>query len=123
MEPTTDRKTKSPRGAQSTMTVVHDPKLDSREPADGDLETFESLEPGDQVSFFEWPVEPLTVLAREDDENVGERVRVEAANGESFLYETDGRLWHYVDKEQSDHEENPFPVQNLVLKERQDQSR
>lgn len=105
------------------MTVVHDPKLDSREPADGDLETFESLEPGDQVSFFEWPVEPLTVLAREDDENVGERVRVEAANGESFLYETDGRLWHYVDKEQSDHEENPFPVQNLVLKERQDQSR
>lgn len=65
----------------SPMTISHSPHLDAREPADGDLETFENLTAGDRVSFFEWPVEPLTVIAREDDENVGERVRAEAADG------------------------------------------
>ncbi|MDL0123498.1 hypothetical protein [Halobacterium salinarum] len=98
------------------MTITHDPTLDAREPADGDLETFENLSPGDEVSFFEWPVEPLTVIAREEDEQVGERVRVEAVGEESFLYEVDGRLWHYVE-DQENREENPFPVQNLVLKD------
>ncbi len=98
------------------MTIIHDPELDPREPADGDIETFRNLEPGDHVSFFEWPVEPLTVRGREADDEVGERVRVEAAGEESFLYKIDGRLWHYVDN-QPDREENPYPVQNLVLKE------
>ncbi len=99
------------------MTITHEPDLDAREPAHGDIETFEDLAPGDEVSFFEWPVEALTVLEREPDENVGERVRVKAGGEESFLYEVDGELWHYVDDGQADHEANPFPVQNLVRKE------
>ena len=98
------------------MTISHAPSLDPREPVDGDLETFRNLTPGDRISFFEWPVEALTVLDREDDENVGECVRVEAAGEESFLYEADGALWHFTEEE-PDREENPFPVQNLVLKE------
>jgi len=98
------------------MTITHDPELDPREPAEGDLETFNNLAPGDQVSFFEWPVEPLTVQGREEDEEVGERVRVAAAGDESFLYEVDGTLWHYVEA-RAGSEENPYPVQNLVLKE------
>mgnify|MGYP006298930819 CR=1 FL=1 len=103
------------------MTINHDPDLEDRKPADGDLETFENLQPGDRISFFEWPVEPLTVLERETDDNVGERVRVEAAGGESFLYETAGTLWHYVDEGGTSREENPFPVQNLVLKDEADE--
>lgn len=77
---------------------------------------FRNLTSGDRISFFEWPVEALTVLGREDDENVDERVRVEAAGEESFLYEADGALWHFTD-EQPNREGNSFPVQNLVLKE------
>ncbi len=98
------------------MTITHEPNIDAREPAEGDLETFQNLSPGDEVSFFEWPVEPLTVLEREDDDTVGERVRVESLGEESFLYEVDGYLWHYVEG-QPEREDNPFPVENLVLKE------
>lgn len=97
------------------MAVQHTPSLDSREPAADDLAVFGSLEPGDSVTFFEWPVEPLTVKAREDDENVGERVRVEAEGGESFLYQVDGHLWHYVPEEVYAGDDNPFPVVNLAL--------
>ncbi len=97
------------------MSISHSPSLDPRDPADGDVEMFRTLSSGDRISFFEWPVEPLTVLGREDDENVGERVRVEAAGEESFLYEADGALWHFTE-EQPDSETNPFPVQNLVKK-------
>ncbi|GAB7093460.1 hypothetical protein JCM30237_06120 [Halolamina litorea] len=96
------------------MDIHHNPSLDQREPRDGDLALFEGLEPGDTVSFFEWPVEPLTVLAREEDANVGERVRVKAEGSESFLYEVDGYLWHYVPEEEYAGEDNPFPVENLV---------
>lgn len=98
------------------MAITHDPDLEAREPVDGDLKMFKSLAPGDQVSFFEWPVEPLTVLEREEDEHIGERVRVEAVGEESFLYEIDGAIWHYVD-DQPNREDNPYPVENLVLKE------
>ena len=99
------------------MEIVHNPSLDAREPREGDLEAFEGLEPGESVKFFEWPVEPLTVLGWEDDENVGERLRVKAEGGESFLYRVEGHLWHYVPKEEFGGENNPFPVQNLVLVE------
>ncbi|AEH35596.1 hypothetical protein [Halopiger xanaduensis] len=81
------------------MEIVHDPSLDPREPREGDLEVFEGLEPGDSVKFFEWPVEPLTVLGWEDDENVGERLRVKAEGSESFLYRVEDHLWHYVPEE------------------------
>ena len=69
-----------------TMSIEHNPTLDAREPQQGDIETFEESEPGDLVKFFEWPVEPLTVIGWEEDDNVGKRVRVEAEGGESFLY-------------------------------------
>jgi len=71
------------------------------------------------VKFFEWPVEPLTVLGWEDDENVAERLRVEAAGSESFLYRVEDHLWHYVPEKEYDEENNPFPVQNFVLVEPQ----
>lgn len=92
--------------------IHHDPDLDPREPREGDLETFRNLEEGDEVSFFEWPVEPLTVFGREEDEQFWERVRVKAAGDESFLYEVDGHLWHYAEADVG--EANPYPVQNLV---------
>lgn len=56
------------------MEIIHSPDSDGREPSEGDIELFESLEQGDVVKFLEWPVEPLTVISREDDENIGERV-------------------------------------------------
>jgi len=96
------------------MPIEHSPEYEPREPRDDDIDVFESLQQGDVVSFFEWPVEPLRVLGREQDENVGERVRVRSEGDESFLYEVDGHLWHYVDEEKYDGENNPFPVQNLV---------
>jgi len=61
------------------MQIMHNLSLDAREPREGDLEVFERLDPGDYLKFFEWPVELLTVLGWEDDENVGKRLRVEAA--------------------------------------------
>ncbi len=97
------------------MAINHEPEFDARDPKEGDLETFESLSKGEVVTFFEWPVEPLKVIAREDDENVGERVRVESEGDVSFLYEVDGQLWHYVDEEKYSGENNPFPVQSLRL--------
>jgi len=95
------------------MAVTHSPELDARDPKEDDLETFRSLEEGDAVSFFEWPVEPLTVISREEDENVGEKIRVESEGDESFLYEVEGHLWHYVDEEKNSGPNNPFPVQSL----------
>ena len=94
------------------MTISHEASMDAREPADDDFETFEQLEPGDEVKFIEWAVSPLTVVAREDDEEVGELIRVEAEGSESFLYAVDGHLWHYSPEYEG--ENNPFPVQNLV---------
>jgi hypothetical protein len=94
------------------MTINHDPELEPRKPSEGDLEMYHNLEQGDEVTFFEWPVEPLTVLGREDDEQFGEHVRVKAAGDESFLYVVDGHIWHYA--ENDDAEANPYPVQNLV---------
>jgi len=88
--------------------------MEAREPADNDLELFDEIESGDVVKFFEWAVEPLTVVGREDDEEVGERVRVEAEGSESFIYEVDGNLWYYTPEEDYEGENNPFPVQNLV---------
>jgi len=99
--------------------INHDPELDPREPREGDLETFRNLEEGDEVTFFEWPVEPLTVLGREDNEQFGEHVRVKVAGDESFLYEVDGCLWHYADVD--DQEANPFPVQGVSLVEQERQ--
>jgi len=99
------------------MDISHNPEYDPRDPRDGDLDLFEQLETGDVVTFFEWPVEPLTVVGREDDANVGTRVRVEAEGEESFLYETNGYLWHYVNEDTYAGENNPFPVENLVRKE------
>lgn len=95
------------------MEIDHSPEMEAREPRADDLELFQRLESGDVVTFFEWPVEPLTVIRREDDENIGERVRVKAEGDESFLYEVDGTLWHYVDEEAYSGESNPFPVQGL----------
>jgi hypothetical protein len=74
------------------MFIEHNPTLEAREPKQNDIETFENLDPGDSVKFFEWPVEPLTVIGWEEDENVERRVRVEAEGGESFLYQVDGHL-------------------------------
>jgi hypothetical protein len=99
------------------MSIEHNPTLEAREPKQGDIEAFENLEPGDSVKFFEWPVEPLTVIGWEEDENVERRVRVEAEGDESFLYQVDGRLWHYVPEDEFAGESNPYPVQNLVLLE------
>jgi len=99
------------------MTIEHNPTLEARQPQKNDLEVFENLEPGDSVKFFEWPVEPLTVISWEEDDNVENRVRVEAEGTESFLYRTDNCLWHYVPKEKFTGEGNPYPVQNLVLVE------
>ena len=87
--------------------------MEPREPRDDDLELFDALEPGDDVTFFEWPVEPLTVIQREEDENIGERIRVESEGDESFLYEVDGTLWHYVPEETYSGENNPYPVEGL----------
>lgn len=87
--------------------------MDARPPRSNDLSRFEELEPGDVVNFFEWPVEPLTVLARESDGAVGTRVRVEAEGSESFIYEVDGCLWHYVPEDEYSGANNPFPVQSL----------
>lgn len=95
------------------MTVNHNPELEARDPKEGDIEAFENLEEGDVVNFFEWAAEPLTVIGREEDDNIGERVRVEAHSEESFLYEVDGQLWHYVPEEKYAGENNPFPVQSL----------
>ena len=97
------------------MTIDHSPEMDPREPREGDMETFHGLEVGDRVTFFEWPVEPLTILARENDPEVGKRVRAEAVEEESFLYEDDGYLWHYSGEPEA--ENNPYPVQNLRLVE------
>lgn len=91
--------------------IDHDPKLDPRNPRENDLELLQELEEGDEVTFFEWPVEPLTVLGRESNENIGEYIRVKAAGDESFLYEVDGHIWHYAEADTG--EANPFPVQNL----------
>jgi len=102
------------------MTIDHQPSIDPREPQKDDLEVFEDLKPGDSVSFFEWPVEPLTVIEREEDDVVGERVRVEAAGSESFLYETDGYLWHYTPEKEYSGDNNPFPVENLTVVEATD---
>ncbi len=96
------------------MPIEHSPKLEPRDPRGGDLQIFRNLQPGDVVSFFEWPVEPLRVVGREEDRNVGERVRVKAEGSESFLYEVDGNIWHYVDEEMHLGEDNPYPVQDLV---------
>jgi hypothetical protein len=96
------------------MNIDHAPTLAARELREGDLETFEKLEPGDEVKFFEWPVEPLTVLSLEEIETVGRCVRVEAEGSESFLYEFDDHLWHYAPDQPSSDETNPYPVQNLV---------
>lgn len=93
------------------MNINHNPDLEPRNQSEGDLEAFQDLERGDKVTFFEWPVEPLTVLAREDDEEFGDRIRVKAAGDESFLYEVNGHLWHYTEADAG--EANPFPVQNL----------
>jgi len=95
------------------MAIEHSPELEPREPRGDDLEVFDNLEPGDVVNFFEWPVEPLTVIGREEDEKVGERVRVEAEGEESFLYVVDANIWHYVDGVKNSSENNPFPVQGL----------
>ena len=86
--------------------------MEPREPADDDLDIFYSLESGDVVNFFEWAVEPLTVLDRDEDEEVGECVRVEAEGSESFFYEVDGYLWHY--SPDYDGENNPYPVRDIV---------
>lgn len=94
------------------MTINHSPGMDPREPREGDLETFRELEPGDRVTFFEWPVSPLEVVGWEEDETVGECARVEAEGEESYLYAVDGTLWHYVDSEQ-DVGKNPYPVEGL----------
>ena len=99
------------------MSIEHNPTLEAREPKQSDIETFENLDPGDSVKFFEWPVEPLTVIGWEEDENVERRVRVEAEGSESFLYQVDGHLWHYVPEDEFAGESNPYPVQNLVLLE------
>jgi len=99
------------------MVIEHSPSLEPREARENDLEVFENLEPGDSVKFFEWPVEPLSVIGWEEDDNVERRVRVEAEGAESFLYQIDGRLWHYVPEEEFPGENNPYPVQNLVLVE------
>ena len=60
------------------MSIQHNPTLEAREPKQGDIETLENLEPSDSVKFFEWPVEPLTVIGREEDGNVERWVRVES---------------------------------------------
>jgi hypothetical protein len=44
-------------------------------------------------------------------------VRVEAEGSESFLYQVDDHLWHYVPEDEFAGENNPYPVQNLVLLE------
>ena len=93
------------------MTINHDPEMEPRDPAEGDLELFRDLDSGDRVTFFEWPVEPLTVLGPVEDEAAGECVKVESKGDESYIYELDGRLWHY--SEGVDAENNPYPVQNL----------
>jgi len=95
------------------MSINHAPDMDAREPKDSDMETFEALENGDTVTFFEWPVAPLEVIGRVEDENVGDAVRVESEGDESYLYEVDGHLWHYVDEEKYSGENNPYPVQSL----------
>jgi len=95
------------------MKVNHNPGMDARAPADGDLETFHSLSEGDEVKFFEWPVSPLTVLGWVEDSEWGEVVKLEAEGSESFIYEADGNLWHY--DPDGEGEANPFPVQNLVV--------
>jgi len=102
------------------MSIQHSPELEPRQPREGDLELFNALEPGDAVTFFEWPVEPLTVVRREDDDNVGERVCVESEGDQSFLYEIDGTLWHYVPEDTYSGENNPYPVQSLSLVESSD---
>lgn len=93
------------------MSITHDPNLDPREPADGDLELFHELEPGEKITFFEWAVEPLEVTGRDEDETVGEYVRVCAEGEKSFIYEIDGYLWHYSPNVEA--ENNPYPVENL----------
>lgn len=103
-----------------SMSIQHSPELEPRQPREGDLELFKALEPRDAVMFFEWPVEPLTVVGREDDESVGERVRVKSEGDESFLYEIEGNLWHYVPEDTYAGENNPFPVQDLSLVESAD---
>ena len=95
------------------MTINHSPKMEPRKPSEGDMELLEQLEDGEEVTFFEWAVEPLTVRGREEDESVGKCVRVEAEGSESFLYTVDGRIWHYVDEEEYGGDNNPYPVQNL----------
>lgn len=105
------------------MTISHSPELEPRQPREDDLELFEELEPGDAVTFFEWPVEPLTVIKWESDEEVGKRIRVESEGDESFLYEIDDSLWHYVPEEIYSGENNPFPVQGLSLVESKDEER
>ncbi|RDZ64042.1 hypothetical protein C5B90_13145 [Haloferax sp. Atlit-12N] len=94
------------------MTISHEPSMDAREPADDDFETFEQLEPGDTIKFLEWPVEALSVIGWEEDDEYGEVVRVEVNDKESFIYEVDGNLWNYSPEYEG--ENNPFPVQNLV---------
>lgn len=85
--------------------------MEAREPADGDIEKFESLSEGDEVSFFEWPVEPLTVLGREEDEEFGEVVRLKVEGRDAYIYEVDGSLWNYSPEYEGDN--NPYPVQSL----------
>jgi hypothetical protein len=57
------------------------------------------------------------VIQREENENVGERIRVESERDESFLYEVDGTLWHYVPEDTYSGENNPYPVEGLSLVE------
>ena len=93
------------------MTIDHSPEMDPREPREGDMETFHGLEVGDRVTFFEWPVSSLEVVGWEEDEAVGECVRVQSEGEESFMYEVDGRLWHYSPDVEA--ENNPFPAEGL----------
>lgn len=94
------------------MTITHDPSMDAREPTEDDLETFRNLSENDEVKFFEWPVEPLTVLGWEEDSDFGEVAKVETEGSQSFLYEVNGNLWHY--DPEAPGEANPYPVENLV---------
>jgi hypothetical protein len=41
----------------------------------------------------------------------------ESEGSESFLYQVDDHLWHYVPEDEFAEESNPYPVQNLVLLE------
>jgi|AntRauTorcE11897_2_1112592.scaffolds.fasta_scaffold02557_7 hypothetical protein len=98
------------------MDIVHNPTVDPRQPSENTLRVFWNLEPGDQVRFFEWSLEALTIKQWRGGSGVGQYVVAECEGSDWALYKHDGGIWVCADLDpDGDTDDGLFPVENLHI--------